>query len=71
VIILPDFVADGKSFLAEINIPYDDLIQVPFRSFEVNVTPYLFIVNRSGIVIDSWAGKINDAEATKLFSMIE
>lgn len=58
VAILPQPVDASRKYLSDLGIAVDDVRQVPPNSLGVRGTPTLLLVNKDGVVTDSWQGKL-------------
>jgi len=67
VAVLPQTVAEGKSYLQKLGVSVDEVRQLPLDKIGVRGTPTLMLINASGAVADSWIGKLSpDKEADVL-----
>jgi hypothetical protein len=62
VAILPQSVDEGQRYLAGLGVTVDEIRQVPLGSMNVTGTPTLLLVNRDGVVIRTWIGKLADEQ---------
>ena len=58
VAVLPQPVEDGRSYLSGLGVEVADVRQAPLDSLGVVGTPTLILVNKQGVVIDSWRGQL-------------
>lgn len=70
IAVLPQPVEEGKKYLNGLNVNIDHVRQVSLPSFGVMSTPTLILVNRKGVAINSWVGKLRpDREREVLASL--
>ncbi len=58
VAVMPQSVEEGREYLNKLGVKIDDIYQTPLQSIGVRSTPTLLLVNASGVVTDSWVGKL-------------
>ncbi len=68
--VFPEPVAEAASYLAGESIQVDQVKQIPLHETGVVGTPTLILVNRGGIVIKTWVGKLADERQRELLSVI-
>lgn len=67
IAVLPQQVEEGKQYLNDLGVSIDEVRQAPPSDLSVRGTPTLLLVDGSGIVTDSWVGKLPpDKEAEVL-----
>jgi hypothetical protein len=59
VAVLPQPVDASRKYLSDLGIAVDDVRQLPPNSLGVRGTPTLLLVNKDGVVTDSWRGKLS------------
>jgi hypothetical protein len=59
VAVLPQPVDASRKYLSDLGIAVDDVRQLPPNSIGVRGTPTLLLVNKDGVVTDSWRGKLS------------
>jgi thioredoxin-related protein len=70
IAVLPQTVNDGKDYLNKLGVSVDEIKQIPFSSIGIRGTPTLILVDNSGIVKDSWVGKLPNSEEAKVLSRV-
>lgn len=58
VAVLPQPVEEGRQYLDKLGFEVDEVVQAPLNSIYVSGTPTLMLVNRDGIVIGTWVGRL-------------
>lgn len=58
VALLPQAVEDGRGYLSGLGVEVPDVRQASLDSLGVVGTPTLILVNKQGVVIDSWRGQL-------------
>jgi hypothetical protein len=58
IAVLPQPVDAGRRYLNDLGITVDDVKQLQPTSIGVDGTPTLLLINKDGIVTDSWRGKL-------------
>lgn len=58
VAVLPQEVAESQKYLSELGVNVDEIKQALPSALGVRGTPTLILVNRAGMVSDSWVGKL-------------
>jgi len=58
VAVLPQSVEAGRKYLADLGIAVDEVRQAPPSSLGVQGTPTLLLVNKEGVITNSWRGKL-------------
>lgn len=58
VAVLPQQIDEAKAYLTSLNVPIDEIRQAPLSSLGVSGTPTLILVNNTGVVTESWLGKL-------------
>ena len=70
VAVLPQTVNEGRSYLSNLGVQVDEVLQAPLSSIDVSGTPTLMLVSRNGTVIRKWIGKLPpDLEKEVLLSV--
>jgi hypothetical protein len=70
VAVLPQSVSDSLSYLTELGVSVDQVIQAPLSSVRVSGTPTLILVDSNAAVVDSWRGKLASIEEEEVLSQI-
>ena len=58
VAVMPQPVAEGREYLNKLGVKIDEVYQSPLQSIGVRSTPTLLLVDNTGVVTDSWVGKL-------------
>lgn len=58
IAVLPDPVDASKNYLSNLGIVVDDVKQMQLTTIGVQGTPTLLLINKDGIVINAWRGKL-------------
>jgi hypothetical protein len=58
VAVLPQQVDEGKQYLNDLGVLIDEVRQAPPNDLGVRGTPTLLLLDGSGVVTDSWVGKL-------------
>lgn len=70
VAVLPQTVEEGREYMDKLGIKIDEIYQSPLQSIGVRSTPTLLLVNESGVVTDSWVGKLPPERQTQIISKL-
>jgi len=70
VAVLPQAVEDGRQYLNKLGVSVSELVQAPLASLNVSGTPTLVLIDNTGVIQDSWAGKLSDGQAEKVLARI-
>jgi len=70
VAVLPQSRAEGQKYLSDLGVPVDDIEQADLRSIQVAGTPTLILVDKRGVVIDGWFGKLPSEQETDVISKL-
>jgi thioredoxin-related protein len=68
---LPQDVNEGRQYLNDLGVHIDDVKQVNPSSFGVRGTPTLLLVDKTGLVTDVWAGKLQTDQEAAVISRLE
>lgn len=66
VAVLPQDIRESQKYLGDLNVSIDDVRQSAFDVLGVQGTPTLILVNQSGQVEQSWAGKLPPEQETEV-----
>jgi hypothetical protein len=67
---LPQPVDASRKYLSDLGIAVDDVRQLPPNSLGVRGTPTLLLVNKDGVVTDSWRGKLSPDKELKVMTRL-
>jgi hypothetical protein len=71
VAVLPQSIQEGKEYLKRLGVSVDEIRQVNLNSIGVQGTPTLLLVDNSGVVKNSWFGKLPvDQEESVINSLL-
>ena len=71
VALFPQPISEGKKYLDSLNVTVDDIKQARLSSFGVKGTPTLILVDGSGVVKNSWLGKLDADEETEVVNSLK
>ena len=58
VAVLPQSVGESQKYLNDLGVSVDDIKQAGLDAVQVRGTPTLIMADRTGTVVESWAGKL-------------
>lgn len=58
VAVLPQTVGESQKYLNDLGVSVDDIRQAPLDAVKAVATPTLIMVDRTGLVSESWVGKL-------------
>jgi thioredoxin-related protein len=58
VAVVPHDISEGKKYLNDINLSINDIIQLSPSSLNIQGTPTLILVDKTGTVTAVWPGKL-------------
>jgi len=70
VAVMPQTVEEGREYLSNLGVKIGDIYQTPLQSIGVKSTPTLLLVNESGVVTDSWVGKLQPEREQEVVSKL-
>jgi hypothetical protein len=70
VAVLPQSLVEGQQYLAKLGVPVDDVRQASLSSMGVSGTPTLMLVDRNGVVVGSWVGRLGDSQENEVLSKL-
>lgn|SRR2546425_2633802 len=70
VAVLPQSEADGQEYLSKLGVSVDEVRQLPLDKIGVRGTPTLFLVDDSGVVRNSWEGKLAAEQEADVLSTV-
>jgi hypothetical protein len=70
IAVFPQDVTEGKKYLDEIKVPVAEVKQAFLSTMGVRGTPTLIIVNSSGVVEQSWVGRLSAEKETEVLNHI-
>lgn len=70
VAVLPQEIDEGKKYLSDLGVPIGEVKQAGLDAIGVTGTPTLILVDRNGIVKNSWVGKLSAPEESEILSRL-
>ncbi len=70
VAVLPQSLEDGRAYLERLRVSVDEIRQLPLNKIGVNGTPTLLLVDSSGVVKNSWIGKLASDQEGSVFDAL-
>jgi hypothetical protein len=70
VALLPQSVAEGREYLEKLGVSVDEVKQFSLDKIGVNGTPTLLLVDTSGVVKNSWVGKLSPEQEATVLSVL-
>jgi thiol-disulfide isomerase/thioredoxin len=71
VAVFPHDVNQGKNYLDELGVSVSEIKQAPFNSIRIRGTPTLLLVNKDGVVVDVWVGKLPPEKEAEALSRLQ
>jgi hypothetical protein len=68
--VFPQSLDESRVYLADKKIAIGEVVSASPAEFQVRGTPTLILVNRDGIVLDSWVGKLSQEKENEVFERI-
>jgi thiol-disulfide isomerase/thioredoxin len=63
-------VEESQAYLNRLGIAINEIVQGPLSSVGASGTPTLLLIDNSGVVIESWVGKLPDDQAARVIARI-
>lgn len=70
IALLPQPIDEGKRYLEGLGVTVDEIRQTPLSSINVNGTPTLMLVDRDGVVIKTWVGRLAEEQQADVLSKV-
>jgi len=70
VAVLPQSLADGREYLENLGVSVDEVKQLSLDKIGVSGTPTLLLVDTSGVVKNSWVGKLSPQQEANVLSVL-
>lgn len=70
IAVLPQTISASNDYLNGLGVSVDEIKQAPLSSVGVRATPTLLLVDRNGVVVDSWTGKLPTTEEAKVINRV-
>ena len=70
IVVLPQDVAEAKEYLSSLNVPILEVRQSSLEVLGVKGTPTVILLNQTGEVMQSWAGKLPPEQETEVLKRI-
>ncbi len=68
VAVLPQSEEEGKRYFEKLGVEVDEIKQSSLNSIGVRGTPTLMLVNSEGVVVNTWAGKLQAEQEADVLS---
>jgi hypothetical protein len=59
IAVFPQDAGEGRKYLSELGVPIEEVIQSPLEVIGARGTPTLILVDKEGVVKNTWAGRLN------------
>jgi hypothetical protein len=66
IAVLPQDVVEGRKYLTDLGVDLPEVKQSTLRSIGVRATPTLALVDRKGVVLQSWLGKLSASKESEV-----
>ena len=66
VALFPQPLQDSRTYLDNLGLNVDEIVQSPLNSVGASGTPTLLLIDNKGAVINSWVGKLSDGAAEEV-----
>jgi len=66
VALFPQPLLDSRTYLDNLGLNVDEIVQSPLNSVGASGTPTLLLIDNKGAVINSWVGKLSDDAAKEV-----
>ena len=70
VAVLPQPIEDGREYLKRLGVSVDEVKQVGLDQIGVGGTPTLLLVDNSGVLKDSWVGRLPPEQETSVLNAL-
>lgn len=70
IALLPQPIDEGKRYLEGLGVTVDEIRQTPLSSINVDGTPTLMLVDRDGVVIKTWVGRLAEEQQADVLSKV-
>jgi thioredoxin-related protein len=70
IAVLPQPIDVSKNYLSNLGINVDDVKQMQLSAIDVQGTPTLLLINKDGVVINAWRGKLPPSKETDVLSRL-
>lgn len=70
VAVLPQQIGEGKAYLNSLSVPIDEVRQAPLSSLGVSGTPTLILVDSTGVVTESWLGRLPPEKESEVLNRL-
>jgi thioredoxin-related protein len=71
IAVLPQAEAEARKYLNDLNVPVDEVKQFSLPSLGVKGTPTIFLVDRAGVVVDKWRGKLPESQEREVVGRLK
>lgn len=70
IAVLPQSIDQGERYLEELGVGVDGVKQVTLSSINIKGTPTLILVDSDGLVVNTWVGKLSEAQQQEVLSKL-
>jgi peroxiredoxin len=70
VAVLPQSIDEATKYLASHNIKVDQVVSTSLSPTGITGTPTLMLVTKSGVISDSWRGKLDETKENEVFAKL-
>ncbi|MGH9800030.1 MAG: peroxiredoxin family protein [Blastocatellia bacterium] len=70
VAVLPDAIENSREHLKKLGVPFSEVREARLRSVNVSATPTLLLLDKTGVVVGGWIGKLSKAEEDKVLEVL-
>lgn len=71
IAVLPQDIKESKKYLNELNIPIQEIRQSSLESINVSGVPTLALIDKNGVVTNTWIGKLTPEEELNVIKTLE
>lgn len=69
--VLPQAPDESQKYLTRLGLELSDVIQAPLASIGISGTPTLILVDKDGVVEQTWVGKLSEADSAKVIAELK
>lgn len=70
IAVFPQSTQESEKYLSELGISVDSIKQVQLSEIGVKATPTLILVNKDGVALDSWVGKLPEEKEIEVMNKL-
>lgn len=71
IAVLPQDIKESKKYLNELNIPIQEIRQSSLESINVSGVPTLALIDKNGVVTNTWIGKLTPEEELNVIKTLK